>query len=189
MVIGDNTANCRLTLWETDVNKLKENCSYKLSGMMVREFKGKKYLSTAKENCTMEEICDVGDVYQDSGDEGLCEDSNEMSNIRVAAVVQLDKYYACLKCTAKVVANEDPEVGCCVKCFTMQSIDMCKQELCAQLLLKEGTTICSYKAFGKVIIDIAERAADEITPVVLLKARPFNMLQSGGIIQRINRAV
>ena len=188
MIIGDNTANCRLTLWETDVNKLKENCSYKLSDMMVREFKGKRYLSMAKENCTMEEICDVGDVYENN-DEELCKDSNEMSNIRVAAVVQLDKYYACLKCTAKVVANEDPEVGSCVKCFTKQSIDMCKQELCAQLLLKEGTTICSYKAFGKVVTDIAERAADEITPLVLLKARSFNMLQSGGIIQHINRAI
>ena len=66
---------------------------------------------------------------------------------------------------------------------------MCSEELRAQLLLKQGAIVCNYEAFGKVIIDIAEKSAKEITPIVLLKARPFNMVQSGGIIQYISRAI
>lgn len=49
--------------------KLEEDGSYKLSGVVVREFRGKKFLSTAKENCKLEKIDDIGLVAEGSDEE------------------------------------------------------------------------------------------------------------------------
>ena len=55
---------------------VQENCSYHLSGMMVCEYQGKKYLSASKASCKIEGIDDIGDVEVD----------DEMMINRIAAV-------------------------------------------------------------------------------------------------------
>ena len=47
---------------EGEIGKMTADLSYRLSGMMVREFRGKKFLSTSKEYSQIEEIKDIGDV-------------------------------------------------------------------------------------------------------------------------------
>jgi ssDNA-binding replication factor A large subunit len=51
ILVCDDSGKVRLTVWEKDVDTVKENCSYRLSGMMVREYQGKKYLSISKDSC------------------------------------------------------------------------------------------------------------------------------------------
>ena len=64
VLIGDVSGAVRLTLWEGDIGKVEEGMCYKLSGVVVREFKGKKFLSTAKNNCNIIKISDIGCVEE-----------------------------------------------------------------------------------------------------------------------------
>ena len=49
VLVGDSTGVARVTVWESEIGKLEEGGSYRLTGMIVREFKGKKFLSTSRE--------------------------------------------------------------------------------------------------------------------------------------------
>ena len=58
-------------------------------------------------------------------------------------VERFDKYDGCVKCHAKVVADEDDEevgeVGDCVRCKTIQCISECDQVLTTQVMVKSGS--------------------------------------------------
>ena len=168
--------------------------SYKLCGVMVREFRGKKFLSTSKENCSIEVIGDIGAVEEgDSEDESVLGSGNTvpLKNVRVVGVSLLDTYSGCIKCAAKLLPDsEDPDLGTCVKCNIMQCMDDSKTELTAQIMIR----ICSgglipLRAFGKIVQDIAQKSGDQITKASLLKAKPFNIVHKDGIIRSVTRNV
>jgi hypothetical protein len=62
ILVSDATGTLRLVLWESEIGQLEEKKSYKLCGVVVREFGGTKFLSTAKKNCKIEVIEDIGVV-------------------------------------------------------------------------------------------------------------------------------
>ena len=66
--MGDSTGVARVTVWESEIGKLKEGESYKLTGMMVREFKGKKFLFTSKDKSAFESIADIGVLEEGEGE-------------------------------------------------------------------------------------------------------------------------
>lgn len=67
VLLGDSSGATRLTLWEEEAGMMDEGGSYRLCGMVVREFRGEKFLSTSKENSTIEAIDDIGDVEEEEG--------------------------------------------------------------------------------------------------------------------------
>ena len=69
VVVKDVTGVCRFTLWEEEVDKVEKEKSYKLGGMVVREFNNRKYLSTALENSSIELIDDIGPVFDTTDDD------------------------------------------------------------------------------------------------------------------------
>ena len=175
---------------------MEDGHSYHMCGIMVREYKGKKFLSTAKEGSTIMEIDDIGPVQEvDSDDEddsdNLCTHKTYYwENIRVIGVLQLDSYSGCMKCTAKVLPlPEDAEFGQCVKCQMMQCVADATKELSAQLLLKLPTGQLTLRAFGKHVYDIAQSSTADVTPISLLKATPFNISYKDGIIQTVTRTI
>ena len=118
IVVGDASGTARLTVWETEIGKMKEEQSYCLSGIMVREFQGKN-LSTSKEISKIEEIDDIGDIEvaeeEEEEEGGICSSQSTSSglknleNARIIGVDRLDGYNACLKCKSKVVPDEEVE--------------------------------------------------------------------------------
>lgn len=56
VVIGDGSGSAKLTLWEQDIGSLKERKSYKLSGMIVKMYNDRKYLSKPKEDAEVSVI-------------------------------------------------------------------------------------------------------------------------------------
>lgn len=109
----------------------------------------------------------------------------------MVAVTQLDRYSGCMKCTSKVVPMpDDPELGTCVKCETMQCVDGGSEELIANIVvrLSRGGN-CALRAFGQVVRDICQVPGGEITMKTLLKAKPFSICYKDGIIQSISRKV
>ncbi len=57
--VGDASGSCRVVLWATEVGALKENECYKLVGVGVSSFDGRKYLSVGRE-CKIEKIGEIG---------------------------------------------------------------------------------------------------------------------------------
>ena len=75
------------------MGKMVVDESYKLCGVMVREFRGKKFLSTSKENCSIEVIGDIGAVEEgDSEDESVLGSGYTvpLKNVCVVGVSLLD---------------------------------------------------------------------------------------------------
>ena len=50
ILVGDSSGTARFTVWEGEIGKVGKGCSYRLSSIMVWEFRGKKFLSTSKAN-------------------------------------------------------------------------------------------------------------------------------------------
>ena len=189
VLVGDSTGTARFTVWEGEIGTVDEDVSYRLSGMMVREFRGKKFLSTSKENSKIEKISDIGDVEEEVSEEESDQGcTTKIKDARVIGVMYLEKYNGCLKCSAKVVPDKDDvELGCCSKCSMMQCVDVSTQELSAQLVIKSANGNVTLRAFSKTVQDIADKPVNEVTMVVLLKAKPFTLVHHQGIIQSISR--
>ena len=152
---------------------------------MVREFQGKKFLSTSKENSILEDIDDSGHIEVDEDEEeeeDICSRLSGPSgmqhweDVRIIGVDRLDGYDACLKCNSKVLPDEeDEEFGECAKCKMLQCLDECKKVLTAQVIVKSGAGRLTLRAFEQVILDIAQKPASEVTAKVLMKGKPFGM--------------
>lgn len=111
VVIADPTGRCRLTVWEEQIGKVKEQHCYSMQGLMIREFQGKKMLTTSKEDCTINKIEDTSCI-QDIDDNN---NTDELSTglikqtVKVIAVNKIDHYLSCFKCGGKVTIDEDDD--------------------------------------------------------------------------------
>lgn len=198
ILVADDSATKLVTVWEEDTGKMEEGLCYRLSSMLVKEYKGKRFLSTSKQSSIIQPISDIGNVVQDEGEEGgqdtdnIKEDNQQKStNVRVVGVLHLETYKSCLKCTGKVKPLlDDEEISMCLKCGMMQCYLDAMPKQSANLLMKttDGTML-SLQVFGKHIHDIAEsnRLGCEVTPSMLLKASPFSVTHHHGIIQAVKR--
>ena len=45
---ADATGHTTLNIWEEHLGKIKEGCCFEMKGLMVRDFRGCKYLTTSK---------------------------------------------------------------------------------------------------------------------------------------------
>ena len=96
------------------------------------------------------------------------------------------KYRGCLKCAAKV--QEDGDVGEYLKCGMLQQLQCCLEQFSCQLIIVSGEKKVTLRAFGKVVVAIAQE--ESISARALLKAKPFDVTYSeGNVIQSIKRRV
>lgn len=194
-VVADKTGTSRFTIWQGEIGKLEVGESYRLIGAMVKMYKDRKFLSTAMENSSFEGIPDIGDVCKATGKETMTVDvasplRSRVRNVRVMGVLHFETYSGCLKCKAKIVPDEnDPELGCCPKCKMIQCIETTCGGLSVQLMVKGDGEKLTLRAFGKVVEEIAQKAAGEVTMGSLLKCKAFNMVHMDGIIQSVSRSV
>lgn len=194
ILIGDSTGTGRLTVWEEEVGTIVSDDSYRLSGMMVREFRGKKYISSSKDYSKIEKIANIGDVESGEEEDDVGKTgpggSKQLKDVRVIGVERLDNYDACLKCSSKLIPDsDDDELGECSKCKMIQCLSECNKTLTAQLTVRCGTCSYSARVFEKALRDIAQKPKDEITRKALLKTAPFDCSYQNGIIQSASRSV
>ena len=192
VIVADSTGTIRFTVWEVEIGKIEVGKSYELSGIMVREFPGKKFLSTSKEKSNIKLVQDVGEVTTEVESEENADLTSAsyvwVRNVCIVEVMHLEKYRGCLKCKTKLVPNdEDPDLRHCSKCAMVQCLDGGSEGLIAQLMVASGAEKLSLCAFGKIVESIAEKPADDVSMGTLLKAKPFKMIHVDGIIQSVSR--
>ena len=134
ITVCDATGSARLTIWADEIRKIEQGKSYLLSGMVVKEFRGRKSLSTSVDKTSeIQLIDDIGKVSTEDGT--LCE--QHIHDVRIIGIKHLDKYQGCLKCNTKLIPYEnDTDLGYCQKCQMIQCPDASKQILNAQLMIE-----------------------------------------------------
>jgi len=187
VILADATGHAKLTIWGEHLGKVKEGCSFEMKGLMVRDYHGCRCLSTSKEGCSIKEIDDIGKLSTNADDKMQLE-IKLIKDVRVFAVDKFESYSSCVKCNGKVTMIDEDDIGECPKCGTMQKIEECKQTLIAQLRTKaeNGDRFC-LSAFDVVLLKIAEEPANNISKKALIKADPFNMKFSDGVIYYVER--
>ena len=145
---------------------LSEGCSYKLSGLIVRTFRNQKYLSVPRDNFTITEIDDIGEVSVPA----VANASNE--HVTQAVVKGIKHVFrACYSCTGKVAETAEV-LGDCTRCGVTQKIETCKLRLHARVDLQSEGNLITVTAFTPILEDICQ--TDDVTKAALLTSTPFN---------------
>ena len=118
--------------------RYRESKSYWLSGLLVREFQTKRYLTTAKEDTHIQEISDVECLPQEENPE----QSDVDPIVKVIAVESISAFQSCLKCRCRIIKLEDEDkFGQCTKCDTLHLLLKTNHLLAAKMTVNSGTCI------------------------------------------------
>ena len=170
-MIGDATGTAILTTWEGNTGMFNVGRSYKLSGVMVRNFDGRNYLSMPRENCEVSVIDDIEHVKEI--DEAV--DAHNLKNATVIGVMSLETYSSCMGCKGKLqVASSN--IGLCGKCGMTQRLDRCKVEATAKLMIEAAQRTYTLTAFTPILEKICQ--SNTITEEVILGAEQFELTYS-----------
>jgi hypothetical protein len=121
-LISDSSGTCRIVLWADRVGALKENGSYHLQNVVLRQYNNKKYISVLEHDSELVPIPDIGKV-----DEGLIEEERIIEG-QSASVLGLEQYPSCLECHFKVL-QIDSVCGQCSRCDTVVKLSKCSRWL------------------------------------------------------------
>ena len=202
VILADATGCTQLTLWQEDIDRLATGNSYKLSGVVVRCFNDRFYISVPKRESTIEEIealesvytCDqYADYLVDSAlsrETSVSEQKTEIFTAEILAVHSLVTYLACLHCSAKIHPTEDgddAQFGKCSKCSAMQRRNICPTRVTARLLVNltspdNVTSKSSRQVFDSTIKQMIPHVTGTITAENLLTAESFPCLLRGNVL-------
>ena len=178
------------------IGQVEKDKSYRFKKMMVRLFKGKKFLSTSKTDSDIEPIDDVGEVEisdeaQLKEEVGGSEGSGRLvKGVRIIGIDRMTQYKGCVKCSGRIEeCADDDELGECTRCHMIQCLDVCKQNISAQLTMKGSDGIpLTLRVFNKVLFNIVQKQQPlDITPKMLLKAPTFHLRHLNGVVQSVTR--
>lgn len=87
--LSDASATVKLTLWEQDIGKVVEGCSYLFTDVLVRSYNGEKYLKGA--------LIEVQQL------QASVEQDSSLDNCLVIGVDNFNVYRVCLSCKLQVL--------------------------------------------------------------------------------------
>uniref|UniRef100_A0A1X7T045 Replication factor A C-terminal domain-containing protein n=1 Tax=Amphimedon queenslandica TaxID=400682 RepID=A0A1X7T045_AMPQE len=113
-ILRDNNGRCRIVLWESDIQKLTKNGSYKLRNVLVSQYNGVKYVSVS-ESTIIEPIKDI-ELISDHKEEAFEEIIQPMiAEGEISAVLNISDYLVCINCNRNV-QTVNQTMGSCTKC-------------------------------------------------------------------------
>ena len=115
LMISDGTQYIKLTLWEAEVGKFKKYQCYRLSNLLIHEFRGEKYITTRKEGSKIEDIPDMTNVTNEEYPEP------DDPSVKIIGVESVSSFKSCINCKCRVIKMEgEDEIVQCTKCNTVQ---------------------------------------------------------------------
>lgn len=173
LTIADATGTARLTLWQTDINKLDEGECYRLENLLVKNFMKFNYLSPRMfDEFSFAPI----DAVEDEPEE----EWNNLKGAEVSTVSNFSRCSFCSTCNGKV-EPKNSRIGCCTMCCSAQRLDSCKTTISVSLLISSEGKTRRLQASLQMIKAIAEddsftdsSSEDEVVESLLM-ARPFSI--------------
>ena len=107
VTVADSNALAEVVLWEENVGKLEDQCSYFLKNLMIREYGCSRFLGFDRDGSEIVAIADIGSIKQIDGDT-----VEQLPNAQIIAVIQLDEYRGCLWCKSRVEPQVYPFGRC-----------------------------------------------------------------------------
>ena len=114
LIVAESSGSIRLTIWQQMIGQVEKDKSYRFNKMMVRLFKGKKFLSTSKTDSDIEPIDEISDEAQlkeeVGGSEGL---GRLVKGVRIIGIDRMTQYKGCIKCSGRIekCADDDELAG------------------------------------------------------------------------------
>ena len=144
LTISDGTQYIKLTIWEAEIGKLEKHQCYRLSNVLIREFRGEKYITTRKEGTKIEDIPDMTNVTNEEYPEP------DDPPVKIIAVESVSSFKSCINCKCRVMQMEDEdEIAQCTKCNTVQFMAETKYLLAANFTVKTTSEEkCMFKHMG-----------------------------------------
>ena len=71
-------------------------------GFLVKEYAYKRYLSKARNDSSITEVDDIGEVYQSAEPTVVVSETEIIDGAEIVRVAKLEKHKVCLRCRARV---------------------------------------------------------------------------------------
>ena len=191
IIVADQTATARVTLWKDNVGAFNEGRIYILKNFIVRVYQSTKYLSMGADDTEIVPIEDIGVVAAASD---INEEEVTLHNVVIIGVPHWVIHKACLQCKARVEPLT-PLLGRCSKpeCKMLQRFDLCIDHTMAKLLLTHEmdgqNKIIQAHTFGEHLGQIVGDK-ESITPEALMNApqlRFVTILKDRKIVRTVNQ--
>ena len=161
------------------------------SCVSLREYKGKKFLSTSQGVIAIEQIDNIAAIEEDEIIEAQSDnnDVQHIKNMKTVGVLKLQPYNTYFNCGGEVTVSEDnEEMGECTRCSMVLCISEYKNNLMATVKVRgQDGKLYILHAIDKVLSDTAEKPTQNIIHKDLIKAHPFGMHFFNDILHSIRR--
>ena len=83
VLVGDASGMIRVALWEEEIGMMEEGQSYELNAVVVREYRGKRFLSTSRNKSKIEAVDGVAEVEEEESEENcsICIEFRQLSKL------------------------------------------------------------------------------------------------------------
>lgn len=177
VIVADSTGSCRCVAWESNIGRLEAQHSYSLKNLIVRSFKGDKFLSLS-DSSSIEDVGDIGETHTDhdidSDERGKIDDVTTV-NGEISEVQSCDEYKVCRKCNAKVTETSKI-IGECsnLKCGSTTKLTRCADRKVVRMVLEDKSGIeYAVTAFDDIVTKIIDNASDGNTTKERLLCAPL----------------
>lgn len=109
ITVADQSGAARLSVWENEINTLKQGESYRLENVAVREYVGKKFVSTSIKGSIIKPIEDIGQIDDETEVETSADATpgKHLKEVKVVGLLKFESCNACFKCKGKIAVDED----------------------------------------------------------------------------------
>ena len=133
-IIADKTGTMKLTLWDNDIDKLDLDQCYKLNNLEVKVYLDSKFLSPSRDGLSYTSIADIGVTENSLSDYNF----GTILNGIVIGVNNIKFLMTCVKCTKKMVINDEDMYTTCRVCSTLQRVQHTNNaEFITELVIKD----------------------------------------------------
>lgn len=185
IIISDSTAYCTLQLWEDNIGKLVEGCSYQLKNFRIIEYESIKYVAMCWNGSETHIISDLKDTVAPPNDDII--DCITINNPQIAAVYKLETFFKCLRCGSRTEPGSGilNEARCCNKeCGILNNTTFCEKLTSTEILVINQHHKIVLTAFADTIYEIIGNNSTP-TQEKILQCPPIQKLiyKQNGIIK------
>lgn len=123
----DESGSITMSLWNKNVDKLKESCFYKFRNATVITFRNEKKLNYGYQSSHVE----------DENITNIEEDVKPIQNdqVELIGIQSFSVHYWCIHCDSRLMI-ENQEMSCCEKCHLLQYVEHCQSQITCKVLFQ-----------------------------------------------------